>query len=419
MAAVPAQQILPPAAANFVTGAQHLQHLTQTGASLTVPSSRPSAEPCRISWNEKDTKAVTEALRLALEHERTLGVACSALDRYRDDLPPEGKDALLTIKASSAGLPHFLSSMAAPTCFNGLHSKAIKDGEGGVHVFNVPELLEHILMFSDTQVILSMLQVCKPIHNTIEGSLKLQRQLGLSAASDSFLASPLSINPRRVTLQEYPGFSCSYVDPRESWPARDSRRRYARSNAGVVNAGATSVTDDPRQLFLIATFTANRRGHFPIVGKRYLSMLLCHPPITEMLVSPICCQHLLEKLTASTGLTIGGLWNSAQAMMQKHRLCPNATNRMLDEDGYVLGHVAFEGDVKLREEDPILVAYKEQRQTRKAHADADRARQRHLLAYTAAKQAAHAAGESVPTLAQYEANVAEVSGTGGDAVDGN
>jgi len=111
------------------------------------------------------------------------------------------------------------------------------------------------------------------------------------------------------------------------------------------------------------------------MGKRWLDMYTCQPPVTEMTIYTWCCSGksgnnnevmtettaLLGTLTVPGGIRVRDLCTAARPIFEKHRLCQNAGLNVLNADGTIKIHITFQGVVNLRDDDPFLARRRERR----------------------------------------------------------
>ena len=109
---------------------------------------------------------------------------------------------------------------------------------------------------------------------------------------------------------------------------------------------------------------------FPRVPAKYESMLICQPPLTEMVATPTCCasffqyrraypDHIPEPpqpivFSCSTGISVGHLLYVAKQLYARHQYCPYASEHIHDKDGEVHPHVEFTGSIRLNASDPVV-----------------------------------------------------------------
>ena len=165
-----------------------------------TPAETPAASlnditslPYLCSWRTKDSAGVSEAFRSALDNQLQLEEGLRQLKQLTDSAPdsstPQSSHIVQTLESSSNGLRQFISSIAHPVFFN---ERINSNGEQRMaqKVFEIPELLERILLSIDMQDIINMRQQSKIIHANIKGSPKLQRRLFLLPDTSSVLQIP-------------------------------------------------------------------------------------------------------------------------------------------------------------------------------------------------------------------------------------
>lgn len=202
----------------------------------------------------------------------------------------------------------------------------------------MPEMLEHILTFTDTADILRAYAVSKTWYNTIEGSIKLQRALGLAADAESDFFSPI----RYLTF-------FSNIRVRDS-----SKKDNVYSNLDDTGF-KTSLTFDERF-----------DHHKFKLGQRCAKMLITQPPMNEMHAFVLCrCRTRLSrfarsaasptaKITSTTRITMGQILEAVSQLRAAHALCSEASADDHDEQGFVRSRITLEGVLALKEDDPVL-----------------------------------------------------------------
>lgn len=383
------------------------------GAEISIDplaSSAGTAVCFRTSWRSKAAHDISTSLRQALQDQAELEQASNLLDSTTtaglscEERATRVDEARALLRNSTAGLSSFLRSMAAPKYYN--ERRVTTSDDSAERFFNLPEMTEMLLQYLHANDVLQMQRVNKSIKAIIEGSVKLQRQLGLAASPDSHFR--LTLDSDHVPFH--------VLNAPESWTVTYHGEETWRGLSFSVTGGhfepdtIYEADDRERTVYVDINLRVNGNGRLPRVGSRYRAMLLCQPVVKKMHVSTVCCRaRNTRKINSRTGLTIGRLLDTAQSMISKHRLCPDADESMLDADGRVSVEVKFHGKVVLRADDPRLHKHSS-RAGRKLHSP-DHARKRHLEAYTRAKRVARYAGRPIPTLTEYEIELAEYEET--------
>lgn len=305
-----------------------------------------------------------EQQRDALSHQQALEQSLEQLmasSRLRDANPP---DTFAAIQRNLHGLKDFLSQISQTAIYNEIRPAHSTTALG---VFQVPELLELILAELSLHELLRMRQVSRYMKLTIEKSSRLQVKLFLRpAAPGSHFAAPCLWDLAFIA----PGFACEAIHVAE---------------AGIKR---------PNDVNVKAAFQLRSKQTLPPITPTGRKMLVCQPPICEMEVKVECCAQawtvegpeeqpeqvllvglptmqrlpLACKLENPQGLTIGELYDCAKEVIEKHRYCPHAAYRTLDEYGLVDAGLHFRGKVSVQTDDPVLraLAIKEQEAARSA-----------------------------------------------------
>ncbi|KAK4545607.1 hypothetical protein LTR36_002559 [Oleoguttula mirabilis] len=238
---------------------------------------------------------------------------------------------------------------------------SVNSGRLAMKVFCIPELLELILLHLPARELLQVYRANTVFAAGIASSPRVQMKLGLRPDGNSFWRSDFdtaedSANVSTAAERLSSIFRCSLVDD------EDARSRAVRDERVTVSAQfscqpiyhrgrGASYMEEPEPL--------------PEVGERARAMLICQPPITDMLILPTCCDPtiradrvpMLSMLQNSAGLTVDDLLDATTQVKEDHRLCAYAPLLHHDWDtGEVDVHVRFEGNVRLRPDDPRLLS---------------------------------------------------------------
>ena len=238
-------------------------------------------------------------------------------------------------------LTTYLDTLLESTYFNEIRADDLTIAQ---RTFEIPELFELILDHLEIPEILNVQQVSRGLKDAIDGSARIQTRLNLRPASrDTFFKTPFEFY-----FGYNLGLHCSLEQPK-----------------------STPFNEVP--LENRTNFTASFDSHsaFPKIGSRCRNMLICQPPIYEMEIHTRCCNGdplalpFLESDTPKTtsisspiGITVGDLYDATKKTSKEHKLCPNASCRLLDENGFVRVSVMFKASVELNTNDPILKLYK-------------------------------------------------------------
>lgn len=199
-------------------------------------------------------------------------------------------------------------------------------------VFGTPELLEKIVLVSQTRTVFDSMRVSKDFFNTIEGSLKLQRKVGLMADPEAHISFKAKVFFDDASGLNFEMHSEPHID----------------TDYGAVVKLELNVT-------ACQDVVANP-------GARLRSVLLTQPPIKHLDVSVSCCGSgspytscrtlLTMSVQNETGVTVGEVRDKVLQLREAHRLCPHASLEHHDgEDGTVEPSVRFTGDFMLVEDD--------------------------------------------------------------------
>ncbi|KAK3722195.1 hypothetical protein LTR37_002628 [Vermiconidia calcicola] len=256
-------------------------------------------------------------------------------------------------------------------------------------VFDTPELLEHILSYLDNSDLLLAYRINHQFCSGIQGSPRLQRQLGLQAAHNSTIHFP-------AALSSYWLFS---TDGDKYFSLR---------------------TLEGMKILL----TIQPQAPITRLGTRCRSMLLCQPPISRMKVFVSCCApnksgfgifgstqidppplEILSAMEGSQGITVGDVNDAVTRLSAYHRLCPDALAHDHNEDGSVRFGIELEAELEVDDTEPLWQAKAVHLRKEQDRASKRMALQHKLPGYSDAKRAARDSGLPIPTLAEFEATL--------------
>ncbi|KAK3691151.1 hypothetical protein LTR37_018855 [Vermiconidia calcicola] len=260
-------------------------------------------------------------------------------------------------------------------------------------VLNIPELLEHILLYVDNSDLLDSYCVSRQFYNAIEASPSLQRRLGLQATPNSSIHFPA----------EYLG-SWMYSTDAEG----------PRSTRGTAKGSKILVSIYPGSLLVR-------------LGTRCRSMLICQPPVRQVKLFTSCCSKNRSNFLAqfapgggptspaplanvcaqgdSAGVTVGDINDAMELALAKHRLCPDATIYDHNDDGSVNVRFELEFEIDVIDAEPLWQAKVARIRADKDESIKKKETQRRLEWYMQAKSAARDDGRPIPTLAEFEATL--------------
>lgn len=234
-------------------------------------------------------------------------------------------------------------------------------------VFGTPELLERILLSVNTYtVFFACYIVSKTFKNTIEGSLKLQRKLGLQPD----LQAELSLEAR-VLITPHSGL---------------------RLEMRVV--GFRETEEGPQMA--VELLIGGRAHEAKNPGSRLRSVQLTQPPMQDLKAYVLCCSggrgwryppYRPVSLHKETGITIGELYDKLMLLRKEHSDCASAEIDDHDEEGVVHPRVRFNGSLVLREDDYAVLHEREVEEKKMRSKVAAEALEQKLMPYMQAKEA--------------------------------
>ncbi|KAK3661708.1 hypothetical protein LTR56_000197 [Elasticomyces elasticus] len=279
-------------------------------------------------------------------------------------------------------------------------------------VFSLPELAEIILLETDTYSMLQAMQACTALAGTI-ASPRIRIKLGLRAQPDGDWFSPFAYSQGSKSTGSQSVRSGNFYETLEcrvmhKWEMEG----VPRPGLAVVHAGFEEQRDrDYGELAELSKF-----------GERIQSMLICQPPITEMVIKVNCCRPAsgdaarweADRVMNSQGITLGDLLRATIQYQEKHQLCPHARAYHHDAvTGFVRVEVTFQGEVHLDPDDPVfeddsgLLDVEGRAATPISSLDeedeswATLQGYANLQDYMDYKQKAHQSGETIVTMAEF------------------
>lgn len=211
-------------------------------------------------------------------------------------------------------------------------------------VFDVPELLEMILVNLSIEELLAAQFINRQFRDAVNSSTKLQRKLSLLPHTSKDFYAPFEENVA-------PGF---YFYSRASQEDLLTDLQVLREPIGTERwPEAMQAKFDPE---------------LPKIGDRCRRMLVFQPPIKEVRVLTTCCARWSARHTDiqmkdsdivrnEDGITVGDLLDAASALKEHHSQCVWADSELHDpETGVVEVQTVFETAYPMRRDDPIITA---------------------------------------------------------------
>ncbi|KAK3709303.1 hypothetical protein LTR37_011041 [Vermiconidia calcicola] len=224
-------------------------------------------------------------------------------------------------------------------------------------VLTTAELFENILAHLDPRDVLNALQLNKATSQLFINSPKLQDKLHLRPSKEEHVDSVFE-NPR---------------DGRQTFPL--FRLHFGESSCD----GPPPVEAGPDEIVVVAEFF--HWYSLPTIGSRCRAMLVCQPPVKELLITLACClpagpgyrlhasfnpltpsrptlSQVDEeefdgyKIRSETGITVGQVYDATKQLQEEHRYCPHAIIELHNADGTVNVRTALHGKVPLKRDDP-------------------------------------------------------------------
>jgi hypothetical protein len=358
--------------------------------------------PFLASWTLGPQFVMEESLRelVASQHAtfrafKELRGCLTTADKSVQDATKELEDELHRVDAATkAFLP--------PRYFNELHGH---DALTMPHrALSTAEILETIFLQLDLEDLLVLRKINRKFRDVISETKSLQQATFLSAATDKHFRIPLSDSHHIDMI----GALFDVQRPR------------------LQISGKTSIHESgmpmPNQTQVQIQITGELERFN--VTSMYRRMLVCQPPVKEIIVQPMSCcgsrRHYLRSyydkgpvqtpLKAETGITLGDIYDFAAQVAKQHRLCPCASTESLDDQGFVHPKIALSGTVDAESHDQInncidplgLCGTLPPLSTPPDSSNRSKKKKVHLKAYRTAKLLAAHNDVPIPTLKEYD-----------------
>ncbi|GIZ43168.1 hypothetical protein CKM354_000640600 [Cercospora kikuchii] len=241
-----------------------------------------------------------------------------------------------------------------------LHRPSARSAQIAEKVFGTAELLEEVLTYLPLDQILSAMRVQRSWCNTVIGSIKLQRMLGLAAPSHSFFDSPFSHRPnRQYSYQGEESIIRGLSLPNfMSFEDTDIWSDWNEWTISYTSASEMAELKEKANFIDLQILCRPSLGRAP--GARMAAIQLCYPPIDQLSILIDC----------PCGAKIGnyGIWqpltpaNSSDSMTVGE--LASCTNEVLRSTGHVKkeclhAEVRFLARVQLSDTDPITLHRRE------------------------------------------------------------
>lgn len=187
-------------------------------------------------------------------------------------------------------------------------------------LFAIHELLEKVLFTGGLSVrdLLSAMEVNKTFKTAILGSPKLRRYMSL--APDQALPYRTIFKRTSKDVNHFSHLCVSFG---------------SSLDYNLLDPDGNETT------MLIASFST-KDGALPRIGSRCRAMLVCRPPVYQIESRTSCCNITGQKVSSSTGITVGDLYDAASRLVEEHRLCSLAEWTSHDRHGNVKVRIDFD-----------------------------------------------------------------------------
>ncbi|PIA93448.1 hypothetical protein CB0940_03925 [Cercospora beticola] len=233
-------------------------------------------------------------------------------------------------------------------------------GAAASKVFQIPELLEHILTYSPTRQKLKCMLVQRRWHDTILGSTKLKRLLGLESSIDGFYYSPFS-DPYHYNAH---GFTDKMLPSGQDF-SDDQHEMFEWEHLDEDGCNYDQALEyDESEVFLHGDFCIDEPGSQKTFGSRVGDMRICSSPVpvVQVFTSFSCGSSYADPelrggsseihAPSSEGFTVGSLHDALTELLEKHKNC--------DWQRFC-GYVSWDAVVHMREDDPLFIERRERK----------------------------------------------------------
>ncbi|KAK5722663.1 hypothetical protein LTR15_005895 [Elasticomyces elasticus] len=242
-------------------------------------------------------------------------------------------------------------------------------------LFEIPEMVENIFKFADTRDVVRAQQVCKTFFNIVKASYTLQRKFGVQADTGGFHSLPLRNPYETDDHSDFPKFRCSSYARYSHWS------EYSRTHLEELTT-QPMPPPDLAEVTVYASVEATTTGRLPAISDLFRSMLICQPPIKSMSISLTCCPDpaggrnnygldlrsfqvyvdangttITHPIVTSSGpgLTLGEVWDAAQKLIRREEWYSQSGEELFEPGHRDFVRVKFEGTVRVRYDDPVIV----------------------------------------------------------------
>lgn len=217
------------------------------------------------------------------------------------------------------------------------------------NVSETPELFKAIMLQLHASDVLAVQQVSRNMCAKINNSPVIQKYLGLRPDPQAFFRTHFGV------ACDCSSFFCSLY------------YRYGFHTHPIPNP-----TRNPRELIFEVGFDrAPADQALPRIGSRWRSMLICQPPVKELVLHLECCEGSYDSnavepparrppaqntiVISASGITVGDIYDITHRLRQEHRLCPFAPRH--DGRGMAMVYCLFRARLLLDPDDPTLKAW--------------------------------------------------------------
>ena len=236
----------------------------------------------------------------------------------------------------------------------------VSDGAARLHEFIVRNLGSDLLIGAPTRESAAKAQEVFDAAELAEMVLLLlspQDLMGASLVNKAFAASISASSKLQIKL-------CRRADASASWTTMFDRERYLGIKCSIDNYERVPDGKPGEVKIKVSTET------YSFVPRAYRKLLICQPPVYELLGMPDCCSSSsrrgyynddgrpqpppLTRIVSETGITAEDVCSVSRELSRAHRNCPFALEYQHNRKGEVEVGALFWTNMILRPSDPAI-----------------------------------------------------------------
>ncbi|KAK5735862.1 hypothetical protein LTR17_007874 [Elasticomyces elasticus] len=275
------------------------------------------------------------------------------------------------------------------------------DGRAANKVFNIPELLDEILLYLSIPDLLKAEATARAFRRTVAQSPRLRQKLF------------------RSSLDGHPLRTIGYVgdfDLHDPWLGYSIACFTGLDQPQAIHQASLPP---PWNITVNGIFQSTT-GDLPPLSNNILDMFISQPPAVYASFVTACCSTRTwgsvvtseahpgsgnNRIRQPEGIRLRDFYEVAKGLLREHRVCPHASRVRMDDKGSVQNTVLFWAQFD-RKGDPGAIVIPDTDPAWKPHrveAERKQVLEARLAAYMAAKTTAFQNDEPIPTLEDFEA----------------